>query len=611
MVTEIMTLLLRASNGVSSLLLLAFFLPLASRTVRGQNLQGCANTCPPVNYGSIVPALCVGDAADAFADTSRTYPVCYPTAGADNGGVSSFRFEDFRGEPESGRQRVTVVANYYTGCNAGRRESGVFAHVAQRFYDKYGPRRTAFIQSVKGGGTCEQWAGIYQGDAKALFPGSGVTAREMPLTVDDVDYSIRDDFFTAPFNHPSYVILDSDLKVRHKFVGPCCGYESYYDCTPDIATGLNETLSEYIEAILAEGEGVGVSDTIADTQTDAANEEEPPASTANGTPDAPERCRVGEFSEWSPCSVSCGDTAGIQFRWRSVVANPFVAAGGSDGACPAPVETRSCAAEVPCEVPGADYCIPEFGSSWTIREVASGFDSPRDVAFHPTPGFHLGNYSEGRTFHPEMGEEAWVINGANHSISIVASLGTERQTTISRRDRGYYHYLINGTALSFNMQGESGRSADRDSFNYFAVCNDNLNTYLGKKEPNYFMGPTLYNTDPANSNLVNRLGEVCGNDEPCYFLHSDMLHEAPACIGMAHDPEIRSAYGNVYWSFDSTGNRNNGQLVRFDFQQPHGPGSMDHSIASVRRYTEIELERGPPGMFDFKGCVMYEATVTP
>jgi len=89
-------------------------------------------------------------------------------------------------------------------------------------------------------------------------------------------------------------------------------------------------------------------------------------------------------------------------------------------------------------------------------------------------------------------------------------------------------------------------------------------------------------------NTVNRLGEECKKEEPCYFLHSDMLHESPACIGIAHDPETYTAYGNVYWTFDT----HIGQLIRFDFQQPHGPGSMDHSIASVRRYVEIDLERG-------------------
>lgn len=195
-----------------------------------------------------------------------------------------------------------------------------------------------------------------------------------------------------------------------------------------------------------------------------------------------------------------------------------------------------------------------------------------------------------------MGEEAWVVNAFNHSVSIVAALGSPSQTTISRRDRGYYHYMINVSAIAFNHNSDSGRSADRDTFNYFAVCNDDRNTYLGTKEPNNFQGPTLYNTSRFDRNLVNRLGEQCETDEECFYLHSDMLHESPACIGMAHDPEERTAYGTVYFAFDSTGNQENGQLVRFDFQQPHGPGSMDHSVASVRRFPEVKLARGAPGV---------------
>jgi len=74
------------------------------------------------------------------------------------------------------------------------------------------------------------------------------------------------------------------------------------------------------------------------------------------------------------------------------------------------------------------------------------------------------------------------------------------------------------------------------------------------------------------------------------------LHESPACTGITHDPEVKTAFGNVYWAFDSTGNNQNGQLVRFDFQQPHGPGSMDHSVASVRRFPEVILKRGAEGV---------------
>merc|ERR1740130_2622457 len=107
--------------------------------------QGCTNVCPPINFGVVVPALCEGDIIDGDgdvgisdynvkADVNRVYDVCYPTA---EGGEQnlSFKFDDFRGPSNT----VTVIANYYTGCNAGRRESGVFAHVAQKYYDKYGP----------------------------------------------------------------------------------------------------------------------------------------------------------------------------------------------------------------------------------------------------------------------------------------------------------------------------------------------------------------------------------------------------------------------------------------------------------------------------------------
>ena len=539
-------------------LVLATLLPLHC------SAQGCSNRCPPLNYGKEVTALCEGDVIDSFADVSKSYPICHPSVVKNQ----EFKLSDFRGVG-----RATVIANYYSGCNAGRRESGVFAHVAQRFYDKYGDRVT-FIQSVKGGGTCEQWAEIYQEDAIDLYPDSEVIPKDMPLTIQDENYQLRDDLFTTPFGHPSYVVLDEDLEIKHKFIGPCCGYESYFTCTAEIAKSLDTNITAYLEPLLG----------------DATPSPEPPNAPLPTPTASPTQvsCQVQEFSEWSECSVTCGSTKGTQFRWRQV--SPLLPA------CPTPVETRVCTPlkEV-CNDEDAP-CISEFGNLFEIDTVASDFHSPRDVAFHPTPGLHLGTLSEGREFHPNEGEEAWVVNGGNHSVSIIASLGTASQTTISRRDRGYYHYMINGTSLAFNEVKDSGRSADRDGYKYWAICNDNTNTYLGTKEPNFFMGPTLYNSDPNDRNTVNRLGESCNEGEPCYFLHSDMLHESPGCIGIAHDPELETSYGNVYWAFDATGNRQKGQLVRFDFQQPHGPGSMDHSVAAIRRYVEVELERGPPGV---------------
>ena len=558
---------------------------LASAMIGLVSGQGCSNTCPPVNYGVVVPALCEGDRIDGEsiingetqnvqADVQKNYDVCYPTASE---GANSFKFNDFRGQ-----NVVTVLANYYTGCNAGRRESGVFAHVAQKYYDLYGPDRIHFIQSVKGGGTCDQWSAIYQSDAAELFPGSSIP-NEMPWSVDDSSYALRDQFFTSPFGHPAYVILDGNLEIKHKFIGPCCGYEEYWDCTPEIAKSLDTTLSEYLDMILNDDTFV-LDETPVDTPSVSEEIEEP------DTPynDSEANC---EWSEWSACSIRCGPTRGVQIRYKE---QRCVAE--SSGL----FESRACLATTPsnCNVEdGGLACVPEFGESWKIHEgVVEGLDSPRDVKFHPTPGFHLGSSSEGKSFvTPENTDEAWIINGNNHTISIVTALETAHQQNFPRRDRGYYHYMINGTAISFNSVSNSGRTSDRDTFNYWAICNDNSNTYAGTKEPNYFMGPTLYDSNPNNRNLVNRLGEQCDigsntNEEPCYFLHSDMLHEAPSCRGIVHDPEVETAYGTVYWAFDSTGNRNTGQLVRFDFQQPHGPGSMDHSIASVRRYVEVELE---------------------
>ena len=548
--------------------------------------------CPPLNFGKEVAAVCEGDTLAPFVNTAMEYTICHPspTSSSSLPSTNSFKFEDFEAP-----RKITIVANYYTGCNAGRRESGVFAHVAQTYYERY-PNDVTFIQSIKGGGSCTQWSDIYQSDAQELYPDSNIIPKDMPWSVNDENYAIRDDLFTTPFSHPSYVILDENLQVRHKFVGPCCGYEQYRDCTADVALGLDEMLSGYIDDLISEQ---GMSPTEAPVPDVTM---EPTAS-----PTAQE-CQAGEWSEWSECSVKCGKPtkSSVQFRWRKVT--PIE----KGPECPSPMEVRNCIpAQEQCidefgNVDDALSCVFELGETWTVETVAEGFDSPRDVAFHPTPGLHLGNFSEGRIFHPTQGEEAWVTNAGNHSVSIVASLGSEdHQTTISRRDRGYYHYMINATAISFNHVSDSGRTADRDGFNYFAICNDDPNTYLGTKEPNFFMGPTLYNSYPSDRNTVNRLGDECRDEEPCHFLHSDMLHEAPVCIGIAHDPEVQTTHGNVYWAFDATGNRKKGQLVKFDFQQPHGPGSMDHSVAAIRRFVEVELETGPEGGNVHAGIVVH------
>jgi hypothetical protein len=60
-----------------------------------------------------------------------------------------------------------------------------------------------------------------------------------------------------------------------------------------------------------------------------------------------------------------------------------------------------------------------------------------------------------------------------------------------------------------------------------------------------------------------------------------------AVSGMVSPDRSTGEYANVYWAYGG-GHR---QLVRFDFESDHGPGSMDHTRASVRRYTGLELTR--------------------
>ena len=531
--------------------------------------QGCASTCPPLDdIGKAIPSLCVNSTVPA-SYLRKSYDICHPLPAQVPSTPTSFTLDDLTADEDT----VIVMANHYIGCNAGRRESGVFAHVAQRYHDMYNTdtsqkKRIVFVTSLKGGSACERWADIYQSDAVRLFPDSTVKPAEMPWTVADTNYVMRDDFFTTPFGHPSYVILaparlgggDADasntgimgnqglfnpmgaqqtsgsggMVVRNKFVGPCCGFIRYSDCQPETARELDGMLSTAIDAIMQEMEEQATS-TAPEPETMTQPEPEPEAEPEAETPTPPttteEGCIVGEYSEWSPCSIDCGPTDGMQFRWRTVVDNrPALATEATvtdEGeaivgpeivqreSCPSPVEVRTCR---PTGEEGGDnillpssvdagaldaarsslclpVCIPEFNGAEVV-EVATGFDSPRDVAFHPTPGLHLGERSEGREFNPNVGEEAWVANGANHSVSIVAALGTEFQTDFSRRDRGYYHYMINVTALSFNMVSNSGRDAQKDAFEYFAVCNDNNNDYMKSKEVRYSTEDVIYSFFP-------------------------------------------------------------------------------------------------------------------
>merc|ERR1719353_994550 len=235
----------------------------------------------------------------------------------------------------------------------------------------------------------------------------------------------------------------------------------------------------------------------------------------------------------------------------------------------------TCSTPVPLEP-----CSRAFGRQAAAQVVATdahGLASPRDLQFHP--------------LNPD---ELWVANNDTDSLTII---DTVAGTAVTRKDRAPYHYMERISSLAFDSRG------------YFATCQESDNTYDDMMIANHFMGPTLFHS--AESDLVNQLGEPeCNTEDPdttCFFTHWDMLHESPLCMGIAHDPEDRTPFGNVYWAFDGL----NSSLIRYDFSEPHGPGSLDHSIAAIRRYPEIELTRVPgiPGhlMMDPTERVLYIA----
>lgn len=123
--------------------------------------------------------------------------------------------------------------------------------------------------------------------------------------------------------------------------------------------------------------------------------------------------------------------------------------------------------------------------SVVVDNLEDGLDGPRNIAFSPHPGRHLGSFAEGRSF-SQSGDELWIANGNAYDIVIVPDIGSVDQASLQRRDRGYYHYMHNITGLAFNSVGNSNRGG-RDTYGYFATCQDSDNTYLGMKEPNFFM----------------------------------------------------------------------------------------------------------------------------
>ncbi|MBK8966207.1 MAG: T9SS type A sorting domain-containing protein [Lewinellaceae bacterium] len=181
----------------------------------------------------------------------------------------------------------------------------------------------------------------------------------------------------------------------------------------------------------------------------------------------------------------------------------------------------------------------------------------------PTPANQL-NLPTDLDFFPILGKnELWVINERNEDIGgstlTIYDAGTPDQSFLHRVDGNAWHFMSLPTGIAFG-----------DNFNWA--------NSPGVKDANHnngtFTGPTLWSSDPAIYAMPSG-----GNGS-----HIDMLHGSPYSMGIAHEVD------NVYWVFDGW----NETLVRYDFQEDHGPGNDDHSDAIVRRYTEIKVKADRP-----------------
>lgn len=182
--------------------------------------------------------------------------------------------------------------------------------------------------------------------------------------------------------------------------------------------------------------------------------------------------------------------------------------------------------------------------STTIAGAGDDLNKPTDLDFFPILGKN----------------ELWVVNerveSSGGSTLTIYDAGTPDQNFLHREDGNAWHFMSLPSGIAFS-----------DNFNFA--------TSTGVKDANHsggiFTGPALWTSDPA----------IYAQPSGGNGSHLDMLHGSPYCMGIA------SESANAFWVFDGWDET----IVRYDFQNDHGPGNDDHADGIVRRYAEISVKR--------------------
>jgi len=158
-------------------------------------------------------------------------------------------------------------------------------------------------------------------------------------------------------------------------------------------------------------------------------------------------------------------------------------------------------------------------------------------------------------FNPQVPDQLWVTNHADHSMVIFQHVGSATLSSSKRTGTDGQHFLAKPAALAFGVPGRLATAEDE-------------NQITQPTTPGTFMGPTLWSSD------LNVFDGGIGS-------HYGMLHNSPLSVGIAWD------HDNVYWVFDGT----HRSLTRYDFHAGHPLGGMDHSNGEVARFVEGQVAR--------------------
>jgi hypothetical protein len=179
-------------------------------------------------------------------------------------------------------------------------------------------------------------------------------------------------------------------------------------------------------------------------------------------------------------------------------------------------------------------------------------------------------------------DEMWIVGYGDNSLHRGTGMSTDTPTFKRILDPAAGHFMLKPPAIAIGAPG------------FFATCGDNLNERGGGDgSARFFMGPALFDTDPAI--LGVRTAGGLGS-------HVDMLHNTPLCRGIAHEK------ANIYWVFNGLDH----SLDKYNFNQPHEPGGDDHSDGEIYRYAMGKVkgvEDGTPShvFFDATDKFLYVA----